>query len=415
MSKISLATKGLSHEEMILQLKELIGEIPYKGKETFLNTPVLVNKSHLDDYKEITELLNKIIVSIALNYITDDKLQDVYQLDEFFVSVLNTANTVIYKTGVHHLDFIYDSEGQARICKAESTSTLNDWLLGSYINNITNKLATDVDSNWSAIPDQSDFLSDFQNEFNAKEPIFLVHNNEKESEINYLKSEFEKNNIRVIPVSPKEIAFVDDKLMAKGELATQFILELNREELRLFEPTVLRDVITKGKCINDVRSIILLNDRRFFSVIFDQAIMPRYVSGPEFEFLIRFIIPTYTLNNQANRNALLEMEQNWILRNNSGGITTGTYVKNECTPEVWKDIITNHWGEYVAQPYFEQKKYTLGEGDQSKEVNLLGSLLSFNGKSYGPGLFKGSSNSFINLKEDGSVILSSIIDSSPIE
>lgn len=411
MSKIFIAEKGFPHEEMVDQLQEFIGDLPYKGKETFLNTPVRIGTKSIEDYNLLSKLFYQVFSSIAINYVRDERLHHIYQLDDFLISVLNTANTVHYYPKFYRPDFIYDTTGQEKICEIGCRYPINGWMFSHYLNEISEKLSNTTNSNWNAVEGQADFLSEFEKEYNIEEPIFLIHKKEKGTEVNYLIKELADKGIRIISITPEELKIKEDgTLTAKGEIASQFFLELDREELRLFNPMVLREVITKGKCINDVRNIILIHDKRIMALLFNEVIMVSYASGPDYEFLKKFLIPSFTLNDPIDRDFLINDTQNWILKPNSGGRGIDIYIKDECDPETWKNVITNEWKNYMVQGYVEQQKFTIGSEKEQREVNLVGMVLMHNDKSFGPGLFRGSSDSIINLHEGRGVVLPCVID-----
>lgn len=410
MSKIFIAEKGFPHEEMIYQLQESIGNLPYKGKETFLNTPVRIGNQSLKDYNALSQLFYRIFSSIVINYTNDERLHDIFQLDDFLLAVLNTANTVHYYPDFYRPDFIYDTTGQERICKISCRYPFNGWMFSHYLNEISKKFSNATDSDWSAVEGQSDFLSQFDKKFNMDEPIFLVHKKEKGTEINYLIKELASKGISITSIAPEELQIKEDgTLTAKGETANQFFLELDREELRLFDPIVLREVITKGKCINDVRNIILIHDKRVMTVLFNDTIMASYVSGPDYDFLKKFLIPSFILNNQADRDFLINDTQNWILKPNNGE-RDSIYIKDECDPETWKNIVTNEWKNYMVQEYVQQQKFAIKSEGKLREVNLVGTALMYNDTSFGPGLFHGSSESIVNLHEGSGFVLPCVVD-----
>ncbi|MBL4604418.1 MAG: hypothetical protein JKY02_01765 [Flavobacteriaceae bacterium] len=412
MSKISLASKGFPHEEMMHQLQEKINEIPYKGKETFLNTPVQLGEESLKDYAFLSHVLHHVFERVVINYLQDERLQDIYQLDDFFNAVIDTANQVPYQVGFYRPDFVYDTTGQEKICEIGCRYPINGWMLSHYLNEVSEQFAKQTNMNWSAIPEQSGFFAEFEKKFNKDEPVFLVHKREKGTEVNYLIKELAEKGIRIVSITPEELTLEEGVLMGKGEAANQFFLELDREELRLFDQLVLKALILKGNCINDVRSIILLHDKRIMAVLYDHNIMINYISGEDYDFLKKFLIPTFTLNNQQNKDFLLITDQNWILKPNSGGRGIDVFIKDECTPETWKDIVTNKWKDYMVQNYIEQQKFTIVSGGEKREINLVGLILCCNNKSYGPGLFRGSSDSVINLHEGRGVVLPCVLDKS---
>src|SRR5205823_6187212 len=69
------------------------------------------------------------------------------------------------------------------------------------------------------------------------------------------------------------------------------VLELDRIELLDLAPDVLDRIIRNGSR-NDVRTLILVHDKRLLSVLCDPAIMRDYVDAATARLLTHHIIPT---------------------------------------------------------------------------------------------------------------------------
>jgi hypothetical protein len=84
----SLSSKVVSYTDLTLQLKEYFEEIPFKGIDTFLNVPVLVDHSQLEVFSRLSEILNSVIKKIVLNYFNDKRIREIYQLDDELGQIL---------------------------------------------------------------------------------------------------------------------------------------------------------------------------------------------------------------------------------------------------------------------------------------------------------------------------------------
>lgn len=405
-SKISLSSKGFPKAEMISKLEEFFGEIPHGGADTFLNFPVKINAKYLENAERLGKLLNDIFVKIVYNYTRDERVQDIIRLDKELQEILLMAEGTPYELGMYRPDFVYDVNGQAKICEIGCRYPINGWMLSYYSNLVAKEFVHSVDKDWEAIPNQENFISEFSSRFDKEEPIFFIHNKEKGTEIHYLKKELAKDGIQLIDVNPKEFELVDGQLMVKEQVARQFYLEMDREELKIFDKDVLKSIIASGRCINDVRTILLIHDKRILTVLFNEVIMPSYTDEYDYAFLKTFLIPSFTIYDQKDKDYLIESSENWVLKNNSGGRGIGIYLKNECDPETWKEIITNNWQDYMVQEYVSQKEFVL----EKEKINIVGMNLYFNGQSFGPGFFRGSSKKIINLHDGKGVAFPCVLD-----
>ena len=137
----------------------------------------------------------------------------------------------------------------------------------------------------------------------------------------------------------------------------QFILEMDREELRKFEPEVLRQLVLQGTYFNDIRTLILVHDKRILAVLWDEDIMRDYLSAAEYDLLRPWLIPSFVIRNENEIETWLHGPQNLILKLNSGGRGIGAYVKNACTPDEWKSVLRNQWKNYLIQHFVDQQEY----------------------------------------------------------
>jgi len=405
-SNISISSKGFPKAEMISQLEGYFGKIPHGGADTFLNFPVKIDHNYLADSERLGKLLNTILVKIIYNYARDERVQNVIQLDRELQEILLMAEGTPYELGMYRPDFVYDVNGQAKICEIGCRYPINGWMLSYYSNLVAKEFASSIDKNWTEIPDQENFISEFASRFDSEEPIFFIHNKEEGTEIHYLKKELVKSGIQVVDVKSNEIELIDGHLIANEQKAHQFYLEMDREELKTFDKDVLKSIITSGRCINDVRTIILIHDKRILTVLFNEVIMASYIDEYDYAFLKPYLIPSFTIQNQEDRDYLIQSTENWVLKNNSGGRGIGILLKNDCDPETWKETITNHWQEYMVQSYTEQKMFTLDK----EKINIVGMNLYFNGQSFGPGFFRGSSKKIINLHDAKGAAFPCVLD-----
>ena len=404
----SLSSKVVSYTDLTLQLKEYFEEIPFKGIDTFLNVPVLVDHSQLEVFSRLSEILNSVIKKIVLNYFNDKRIREIYQLDDELESILRLAESKPYQLGMYRPDFIFDQNGQLKICEIGCRYPINGWMLSYYTRQIFNTLLLINDNNNGTISEQPSFISTISNDLDSSKKLFYVHDIERGNEAYQFFDEITKQGFSINDISPKELEITNGKLTVNGETATQFVLEMDREELKTISQEVLQGIIDSEKCLNDIRTLILVHDKRILSVLYDEQIMLDYIEKEDYDFLKHFLIPSYTLNSEKIRHKVINSSSNWVLKKNSGGRGIGIYVKNDCTPEIWNNVVSKEWKNYMIQEYVDQKIFNLKQDDKTESINIVGLLLFYNAQSFGPGIFRGSSQSVINIHNGGYVLPSLI-------
>ncbi|WP_316824236.1 hypothetical protein [Pedobacter miscanthi] len=386
-----------------------LGEIPCNGSDSFSPIPVAVNRKEIARMEDLCRVLNKALTSVVNAYFKDDRIRAIYNFDERLNNILNIAQVQPYEVGMYRPDFLQAADGSIKICEIGARYPINGWMLSYYLNVITEDSGLPL---LDVVPAQRDFVDAIFNRFNAAEPIVLLHDKEKGTEVFYLLNEFSKQGLDYISASPAQLTCQNGAVMLHGKPVKQFIMEMDREELRNFDPEVLKQIISKGNYFNDVRTLILVHDKRILAVLFNEEIMKDYLTEEDYQFLRSFLIPTYALHNPEKRAEVSNSSLNWVLKRNSGGRGIDMYIKNDCEDSVWTNIIAKQWQAYMVQQYVPQRWFKYNDGTAQTLINLVGMLLCYNDRSFGPGLFRGSAESVVNVHQGRGVIFPAMMSES---
>ncbi|SEB37732.1 hypothetical protein SAMN04489761_0278 [Tenacibaculum sp. MAR_2009_124] len=400
----TLSKNRIDYEDLMPQLEGYFGEVPLGGKDTFINIPMVVAPFQIENLDRLSQLLNEAIQKIVSNYFNDVRIRNIYQLDKGLESILKQAESVPYKVGMYRPDFIFDKNGQPKICEIGCRYPINGWMLSYYTRLIFDKLSTENNMKWIDVYESNQFLTTISKDFNVKKTVYYVHDLEGGTEAYQFFNELANIGFTVKDISPKELTLKNGKLSVNDQIADQFIVEMDREELKQINPKIRQALIESEKCLNDFRTLILVHDKRVLSVLFDDEIMGDYLETEDYNFLKRFLIPSYILDSEEKRNKFIHLNKNCLLKKNSGGRGIGIYVKNECSSETWEKVILNQWKEYMLQEYVDQKVFNIEREGETKNVNMVGMLLCYDNKSYGPGIFRASSKSIINVHSGGYIL-----------
>ncbi len=390
-------------------LMKHLGEIPCNGADSFSPVPVAVNRNEIVRMEKLCQVLNKALTSVVNAYFDDERIRAIYNFDDRLNNILNIASAQPYEVGMYRPDFLQAEDGSIKICEIGARYPINGWMLSYYLNVISEDSSLPL---LEAVPHQREFINTIFGRFNSKEPIVLVHEGEKGTEVFYLLNEFSKQGIDYVSASPAQLTCQNGLIMLHGKPVNQFILEMDREELRNFDPEVLKLIISNGNYFNDVRTLILVHDKRILAVLWSEEIMKDYLSKEEYLFLRSFLIPTYALHTPEKRVEVSNSPQNWVLKRNSGGRGIDMYVKSDCETAVWSDIIAKQWPEYMVQEYVPQRWFKYSNGPDKTLINLVGMLLCYNNRSFGPGLFRGSAESVVNVHQGRGVIFPAMMSAS---
>ena len=217
-------------------LLKYLGEIPCNGADSFSPVPVVVERKEIARMEKLCQVLNKALVSVVNAYFNNESIRSIYNFDEDLNRILGMAKAQPYEVGMYRPDFLQAEDGGIKICEIGARYPINGWMISYYLNVITKENETIVLPSLEAVPAQQDFIETIFNRFNSSEPIVLVHEKEKGTEVFYLLNEFGKRGLDYVSASPAQFTHQNGEVMLNGKPVRQFILEIDREELRNFDP-----------------------------------------------------------------------------------------------------------------------------------------------------------------------------------
>lgn len=396
------ADQSVLRKEMERGFIHYLGEVPLGGSDTYADSPILIPENRLPELHQLTAVLANALDKIVRNYANDKRIRAIYDLDEELNAILTEAADIPYEIGAYRPDFLQAENGELKLCEIGARFPLNGWMISYYMEQVVFDF-----SFWNKeIPLQilRDMPEQFARLFDADKILTLVMESEKGSEIHWLLDLFRKKGFRVETCRPDELQYNENSVILNGQPVEQFILEMDRTELKKFKPEVLKHIIRHCRYINDVRTLILVHDKRVLAVLYDEAIMRDYLSQTDYDFLRAYLVPAFALNDENLRNKLLQEQNGWVLKESSGGRGEGMYVGHECESENWKEVLTENWKSYMVQEYVKQYTYSVPTGKSTESMHLVGMLLCLNKTLCGPGIFRGSANAVINVHQGRGLI-----------
>lgn len=386
--------------------KELFSEYFEKntglGSHFFANSSVKLPLGYDNEMNRLCSILNYACKAIVQHYFEDERIRNYYQLDKDLEALLKKSSSTTYNQGFYRPDFLYDTNNQAKICEIGARYPLNGWMISYYLKLINDEISETKDGLTFKDPDLKNLIDDLYYQFAPNKKLALVHDDEKGTEIFYLQKELAKLGVELISVKPQDLIVSNNSIYVNGEPVSQFILEMDREELKKIKPDVLDKLIEQNCYFNDIRTLILIHDKRVLAVMYDADIMHDYLSEEDYDFLKQYLIPSYVIVDPAGCDAFIENDQNLILKLNSGGRGIGAYVKTDCTAQEWDTIIRENWNKYLIQHFVEQKEFK--DLENNRQIHLVGMLLCKDDKNYGSGLFRGSDESVVNVHQGRALI-----------
>jgi len=185
------------------------------------------------------------------------------------------------------------------------------------------------------------------------------------------------------------------QLYTGDQAVDRCILEMDRTELPLLPVEVLKHLIGTGSYFNDVRTLILVHDKRVLAVLWDEAIMRDLLAPDDLSLLRSFLIPSWTIATGDECEALLARPEDMIAKRSSGGRGIDTVVRSVCGEAAWRQRVLSQWARDMYQPYLAQRVFH--SPDDGAPIRLVGMQLCRDSVSYGAGVFRGSRATIINV------------------
>jgi len=377
----------------------------------------LTEKSYSDylvqvpaEYDVIWAKLNQVLVKalggIVSNYFKMAAIRDIYALPEEFENILRIADGQPYQVGMFRPDFLLESRTlQPKLCEIGLRYPVNGWICSYVSQQVLSKLNAAHNLNIETQNQQLSFPDAIASSFRPFSQIALIDGKDNGTEAFSLINILEEKGFRFLRSTPEDVTLENNVITVAGEACDQFIMELDRTKLSDFNQEVLKKIITSGYSINDVRSLILVHDKRVLAVLYQDSIMKKILSDDELNFLKPFLIPTFSLHDTSVHADILTRKNNWIFKKNSGGRGIDACQSADMTDTELSDFLSSNYPHYTGQHFLDQAIINMPDPHY-----MVGILLQFNNLSFGAGIFRGGFDTVINISSGNGKIYPTIFE-----
>lgn len=355
---------------------------PLFAPEQLARARVEVSAGYLSRLRRLSALLDAAFRAIVGRYFLDPRIRALYQLPKAMEALLLHAHGRPYRVGFYRPDFIYDRRGLPRICEVGARYPMNGWMISHWLG--------------QAAGDDA-FLQTLRQWHPPGCVVALVHAREPGTEIFLLAETLRRDGVHFLSARPEALSVRNGKLWLDGRAVDRCILEMDRSELPLLPDAVLDQLLDGGAYFNDIRTLILVHDKRSLAVLNREDIMRDCLDADDYASLRPFLIPSFAPASREEAEALLALPGDFIAKPSSGGRGLGSMVRSACGEAAWRELVLGQWPQYMFQNYIEQSEF---EDPESRQlIRLVGMQLCRDAESYGPGVFRGSNELIINLHQ----------------
>jgi hypothetical protein len=206
---------------------------------------------------------------------------------------------------------------------------------------------------------------------------------------------FERLGIRVEVFPPERISSFDP------EADSRVVNEFNQTEIESLGDDIIKS-IAAANAINDMRTIFLIHDKRFLAVLCDKTFLSAALEEEEISHLLPYLVPTYTsVQHPEIWEQAKAGKDGWVIKNALLGKSEQVYTGRTSARREWESLFSGSVrGNMVLQPYINQKRINSSIGDRRYSDYVTGTMLCFDNRFFGAGIFRTSSFEITNRIDD---------------
>lgn len=385
---------NLPLENVSSQLSKRL-EVAFQGfiveKQTYYNQwiydePIVVGPEQARESERLQKVMYKLINEFVLNY--DDSYSHLMPVSDKVRRILSLFGQKEYKIGTYRTDFVYDSSNTMRIIEITCRYALNAMFFGQYLEHHARTFYTQNAEQLEVEFLNKPIFDHFEQRIGTFDQVCILKGEDQRTESKIYKDVLEHAGLIVHEIQ------VEDINNHHALLPVSWVVsELSFEEIGALSDQTLQ-ILARSEVINDFRTIFLIHDKRFFSVLGNSELQKACLSEEEIELLLKWYIPTYRFagNETIWENAYHQKDQ-WILKPNALGKSIGICAGPVTEEKDWQAQLkqAEKNDEWVLQEWIPQQTISGTINGTLYEDYLVGTLLFFDDNFFGYGDFRTSS------------------------
>ena len=371
-------------------------------KQWIFEEPIVISKSHNASMQKLQNVMYKLIKEFVVNY---EEYKEHMPVSEDVERVLTIFKRKDYNIGTYRTDFVYDENNQVKLIEITCRFALNGMFLSGLMNDIAKE---NIPDSLKEIKIKDQYLPIYQhlNEYlKNSSAVCVLKGNDTRNESKIYIDILKRTGLELIEVSYNELESNLEKLsnsLVISELSFDEILSLSEKTL---------NALASSNLINDFRTVFLIHDKRFFSVLSKTALQAKALTSEEISFFENYYIPTYCSYEAKEK---WEMAKNnkdeWIIKHRSLGKSQKVFAGIVTPVEEWAAIFESaDFKDMTLQKWIPQKTIKGRIQKEEFEDFVTGTLLFFDDNYFGYGDFRTSSHPVTN-KVDHRKVAGLILD-----
>ena len=374
--------------------------------------PMLITSERRDELRRMQALLYKCIVYMAEHY--SEWVPQYMPLDDKVMEILDRQSRYPFRAGAYRPDYLISDDG--RLLLVEITCRFfghGIWANYPSVVKAEQFMAEHPDASWENRYDE--LLTYMRDAIPANSPVCVLKSGDRGSESTFYTKFYEYYGHEVSVYEAAEVEANIDKWSHDAVVLSA----LNQHDLLSFRMETLQAMID-ARMLNDFRTIFLMHDKRFLSLIFVDEFTQQCLTEDETVFLRQHTIPTYIYNNRYKEvwEDALAHKDKYILKPYDLGKSVGLYAGVMTDEETWRNSVmqaieapSGAVGGGILQPFIRQRTYPCewerlrvgelcsGMGKHYDEY-VCGMMLCMDDRYFDSGMFRTSSAPVTNKVDD---------------
>ncbi|KAK6519214.1 hypothetical protein TWF281_003050 [Arthrobotrys megalospora] len=379
-------------------------------------SPVYVSPLYLRYIQSVSKHLYAAITDIVSRWWDDSDLSSSIPLDPKFERLLRRLERegVVWRSGSWRPDFLVEENTEAaypriKICEINARFGFNGFFctLG-----LGNGFYRDDSSQFQ--PAFSQFDDVFGHVFDMTKPLHVLKGREFGYDIHHLPKELrtevifaDVSQLRIIPTNAGN-RLVQDVGGREVEVA-QIVLELHQDELLSLPEPLLWEISIRSR-INDMRTIMLVHDKRMLGVVRHQLVnlVTRNVLSIQAAALLENSIAETCLPGTLEYQTAVgsDRAQQWLFKPAGSGKGAGIIFRHDVSEEDWQSLLSKTTLQHVLQRAVNHKTLNLMMPVENsiKRVpwDIVGTFFMVDGYFNGFGPWRSSAEKICALSRGGS-------------
>ena len=359
-------------------------------REWLYDLPIIVRQSTYDRLKDAHDILHRLIRHFVLHY---DRYADLMPISEKARQIIAQWSDRAYNVGTFRTDLIFGWDGSMKFIEITCRFSLNGYFLGPMMNIYGEQyLERSRSDSFSNINPYESLLDHIEKLRGDTGDIYVLVGDDRGNESKLYNQLYSLMGVTVHFINYRDI---DSRL---DDMAGQLIvMELSLEEIESLDISTIHKLSTQ-KIINDIRTILLIHDKRFFSVLGNNEFLRDVLSTEEIILFKSYCLPTYAweATDVELRDDVRMNKNKWIIKHRSLGKSKEIYAGVNQTNAAWGTVVDGLDHQYTVQRWLEQRIFPGSVDTAQYNDYVTGTLLFFDEHFYGFGDFRTSSNPVIN-------------------